>query len=246
MAGRWRRTRPTARRPKAHRFQAGHRRGPPDARAGRSRAGKCASTGSPVAGDHRLGEMKSRGFGRPTTTAHCELFFDGNPMTLARWPTKGRSRRSPDSRRPRPRAMIMAAKLGNSKTASTIAVTGPDGGRTRAVFGRWLLGLGLGELVRTGHVSRSRPARGPTATARSVRLPPGSPTPLLLNVLEEIDQPGEWFLDRKSGVLYFWPPTSAGEARTIQRLHPSRKSSSLCSTNHCSGSRTSRTSPFAV
>jgi hypothetical protein len=27
-----------------------------------------------------------------------------------------------------------------------------------------------------------------------------------LNVLEELDQPGEWFLDRKSGVLYFWPP----------------------------------------
>ena len=27
-----------------------------------------------------------------------------------------------------------------------------------------------------------------------------------LNVLEELDQPGEWFLDRKTGVLYFWPP----------------------------------------
>jgi hypothetical protein len=27
-----------------------------------------------------------------------------------------------------------------------------------------------------------------------------------LNVLEELDQPGEWFLDRKSGMLYFWPP----------------------------------------
>ena len=27
-----------------------------------------------------------------------------------------------------------------------------------------------------------------------------------LNVLEELDQPGEWFLDRKTGMLYFWPP----------------------------------------
>ena len=35
------------------------------------------------------GEMKSRGFSRPTTPAHCELFFAGRPMTLARWlPTK--------------------------------------------------------------------------------------------------------------------------------------------------------------
>lgn len=27
-----------------------------------------------------------------------------------------------------------------------------------------------------------------------------------LNVLEELDQPGEWYLDRKSNMLYFWPP----------------------------------------
>ena len=29
------------------------------------------------------------------------------------------------------------------------------------------------------------------------------------NVLEELDEPGEWYLDRKSGLLYLWPP--AGE-----------------------------------
>jgi len=28
-----------------------------------------------------------------------------------------------------------------------------------------------------------------------------------LNVLEELDTPGEWYLDRKAGVLYFAPPT---------------------------------------
>lgn len=28
----------------------------------------------------------------------------------------------------------------------------------------------------------------------------------VLNVLEELDQPGEWYLDRPSGTLYFWPP----------------------------------------
>jgi hypothetical protein len=27
-----------------------------------------------------------------------------------------------------------------------------------------------------------------------------------LNVLEELDQPGEWFLERNTGRLYFWPP----------------------------------------
>lgn len=29
-----------------------------------------------------------------------------------------------------------------------------------------------------------------------------------LNVLEELDQPGEWYLERESGVLYLWPPAS--------------------------------------
>jgi hypothetical protein len=34
-----------------------------------------------------------------------------------------------------------------------------------------------------------------------------------LNVLEELDQPGEWYLDRQKGLLYFWPPKpiSSGE-----------------------------------
>jgi hypothetical protein len=27
-----------------------------------------------------------------------------------------------------------------------------------------------------------------------------------LNVLAELDSPGEWYLDRKTGILYFWPP----------------------------------------
>lgn len=28
-----------------------------------------------------------------------------------------------------------------------------------------------------------------------------------VNVLEELDMAGEWFIDRKKGLLYFWPPT---------------------------------------
>ena len=28
-----------------------------------------------------------------------------------------------------------------------------------------------------------------------------------LNILEELDAPGEWYLDRLNGILYFWPPS---------------------------------------
>jgi hypothetical protein len=32
----------------------------------------------------------------------------------------------------------------------------------------------------------------------------------VLNILEELDTPGEWYLDRKNGLLYFWPPEPIG------------------------------------
>ena len=32
------------------------------------------------------------------------------------------------------------------------------------------------------------------------------------NLLEEIDQPGEWYLDRTGGVLYLYPPTDLANA----------------------------------
>jgi hypothetical protein len=35
-----------------------------------------------------------------------------------------------------------------------------------------------------------------------------------LNVLEELDEPGEYYVDRAGGVLYFWPPRPLGEGET--------------------------------
>jgi len=36
-----------------------------------------------------------------------------------------------------------------------------------------------------------------------------------LNVLEELDSPGEWFLDRQAQLLYFWPPSPLKQAEII-------------------------------
>ena len=38
-----------------------------------------------------------------------------------------------------------------------------------------------------------------------------------LNLLEELDSPGEWYLDRQTGLLYFWPP---GDLRTAEVFFP--------------------------
>ena len=42
----------------------------------------------------------------------------------------------------------------------------------------------------------------------------------VLNVLEELDSPGEWYLDRKTGLLYFWPPQPLnGASVTVSLLN---------------------------
>jgi hypothetical protein len=35
------------------------------------------------------------------------------------------------------------------------------------------------------------------------------------NLLCELDTPGEWYLDRDRGILYFWPPTAAGAGTSV-------------------------------
>jgi len=34
-----------------------------------------------------------------------------------------------------------------------------------------------------------------------------------MNILEELDSPGEWYLDKKEGVLYFWPPSDINSSK---------------------------------
>ena len=42
--------------------------------------------------------------------------------------------------------------------------------------------------------------------------PPNAGNPYyILDLLEELDEPGEYFIDRSSGVLFFWPPSNTGE-----------------------------------
>ncbi|MHC4207969.1 MAG: right-handed parallel beta-helix repeat-containing protein, partial [Planctomycetota bacterium] len=36
-----------------------------------------------------------------------------------------------------------------------------------------------------------------------------------LNILAELDRPGEWYLDRQNGILYFLPPTPVDEGKTV-------------------------------
>ena len=40
------------------------------------------------------------------------------------------------------------------------------------------------------------------------------------NLLPELDRAGEWYLDRDSGILYFWPPSDLGQGQAMVSLVP--------------------------
>jgi len=41
-----------------------------------------------------------------------------------------------------------------------------------------------------------------------------------LNLLAELDTPGEWYLDRQTGILYFWPPSPVEKNRAVISITP--------------------------
>lgn len=60
------------------------------------------------------------------------------------------------------------------------------------------------------------------AATRTFRLRPGSFYEIrpgdryfVRNLLEELDAPGEWYLDMPAGVLYFWPPAPVGNEPVV-------------------------------
>ncbi|MFN0169302.1 MAG: right-handed parallel beta-helix repeat-containing protein [Bryobacteraceae bacterium] len=162
------------------------------------------------------GEMKAVGFGKPGTAA-LELFFDGKPMQRARYPNEG---------------WLQIASVPQS---GTLKYEGEDRGHSRR-FGM-PLGRHYGRFEYPGdRPNRWLPANDMWMHGywswdwndqyqRIARLDkgrreihPAEPyhgsgyTKLqrfyFLNILEELDSPGEYYLDSKKGLLYFWPPQS--------------------------------------
>ena len=153
------------------------------------------------------GEMKSRGFGRPTTLAHSELFFAGRPMTLARWPNEGASEKLAGFPVGSGKGDDHGGNIGDLPGGFHYSGERPRRWRNTGdiwVHGYWAWDWANSyERVTTldldQRLIKTEPPHGLYGFRKGQRF-------YYLNVLEELDQPGEWFLDRSSGMLYFWPP----------------------------------------
>ena len=155
------------------------------------------------------GALKVRGFGQPPSPPTLELFFNGRAMTPARWPNEG---------------FVGIRKLvnGGSRAEGTPSVFEYESDRharwTAAKDG-WLFGyfhfLWADATVKIGGIDTK--ARTLTTAkpyhygGRGMDTRQGI-TYYAFNLLEEIDHPGEWYLDRGTGILYLYAPSDLSAA----------------------------------
>jgi len=150
-----------------------------------------------------FGTLRSRGFGR-SGVAGLELFFKDQPMTLSRWPNADFLK---IARPAEPTGDEHGGTLG--KLPDGYYYEGDRPGRWTDTDDIWIHGYWAYDWANSyEHIARldtqkrliqTSPPYGNYGFRTGQRFH-------FLNILEELDEPGEWYLDRKTGVLYFWPP----------------------------------------
>ncbi len=148
------------------------------------------------------GQLRRRGFGQSIWPAGLELFFADKPMALARWPNESW-------------ATIKGAP--NGPEGGRFAYEGDRPARWTKAEDLWLHGYWTFDWADTYEkVASIDPEKREIATVPPHGIYGYAPGRRFyaLNLLEELDSPGEWWLDRATGLLYFWPPSpvEAGHA----------------------------------
>lgn len=170
----------------------------------------------PGARDHIVqADLKALGiteFGIPSGDG-LEVFFNDQPMTLSRWPNEGFVR-----------IKDLVVDDGHKIHGIPGSLTGKfvyDGDRPKRWVGEkdgWLHGYWFWDW------SEQRQKIESIDTEKSILalVPPyhgygyrKGQWYYAFNMLSELDSPGEWYLDREAGVLYFWPPAPIAEGRTV-------------------------------
>ena len=145
-----------------------------------------------------------------------ELFFNDQRMTLARWPNEGWAEFNKVLESgPAPWRNHASDQL------NAFAYEGDRPERWAHAPAVWLQGYWCFDwscdTIRVKAIDTNE-HRITLARQHHYGLGSGNSGPrrfLALNLLEELDQPGEYFLDRESGRLFFWPPGTLSPARIV-------------------------------
>jgi hypothetical protein len=179
-----------------------------------------------VRGKVRKVDLKALGINTPPfpTSYHGappgpELFCGDQRMRLACWPNQGWATIArivePGSR---PRDGDSAGKTG------IFEYSGERPGKWQPADGVWLQGYWCydwyDEVIRVAAVDPAT-QRIALAAPHVYSLMQGNPSPRryrALNVLEELDQPGEFVVNAAAGAVFFWPPDDGAAPVTISTL----------------------------
>lgn len=155
-----------------------------------------------------------------------EVFFNRRPMTLARWPNKGFVRI--------PKVYGKTPRNVRGTKGCVEGIFGYEGDRPKRWVDEkdpWVHGYWFWDWSDQRHPLKSID----TKKHRLEVKPPyhhygyrAGQWFYAYNLLAEIDQPGEWYVDRDAGILYFWPPTTkhrsslgaAGSGETLVSVLP--------------------------
>ena len=165
-----------------------------------------------------LGTMKMRGFPQPIVPAPLELFYNGDPMTLARWPNDGWALTGEIIDRG-----SVPREGDESNQPGTFVYTDDRPARWADASDIWMFGYWCwdwaDESIQVGSIDTEE-RRITLAAPHHYGLKEGMRY-YAFNLLEELDAPGEWYLDRGTGILYFWPPRFIGlDSTWVSLLEP--------------------------
>ncbi len=179
-------------------------------------------------GVEQVPPMGRRGYGHnsPMATPWVDLYVDGHPQQLARWPNDGFVEMG---------KVHQGAYVWKKHDGSPGIFEYADSRHERwaNVDDAWLFGY-------WAHLWAidSRKIKRIDTQNRRVEMEPsggydyreGYPY-YAINLLEELDRPSEWYLDRKTNTLHFWPPADLAKAN-VQMPVLSRPFVKMQNANH--------------
>ncbi len=145
------------------------------------------------------GVLSRRGFVGSPTPPPMEVFFNGKPLTLARWPNNEW-------------AKITSTPVGQNGGQFSYEGENPTRWKDRDdiwAYGYWTYDWAdslekIADIDTQKRIVTTTPPHGAYGYTTGKRF-------YFVNVLEELDSPGEYYIDRKRGILYCWPPAASGE-----------------------------------
>lgn len=158
------------------------------------------------------GELLPRGLGQDMRPVQMEVFLDGEPYDLARYPNQGF-------------CSVGRVIDGRKGPGAVFCYTDDRSDGWTKAEDLWLYGY-LENAYADSHVGVSKvDPDQKTFTLRQGTMYGVKEVPpfggkhnkyCAYNLLEEIDIPGEYYLDRSKGVLYIWPRHPVGEGTQIE------------------------------